>query len=53
MATYLSRPVFAWDLDWTTSPVQRLDYDVQEVGDGLKEELLWGDQTHVIRSWTA
>ena len=55
MATtlYFSRPVFTWDLDWSTSPVQRLDYDIQEVGYGLKETLLWGDQTHVIRGWTA
>jgi hypothetical protein len=50
---YFSRPVFTWDLDWSTSPVQRLDYDIQEVGCGLKETLLWGDQTHVIRGWTA
>jgi len=53
MTTYLSRPVFTWDVDWASSPVQRLDYDIQEVGHGLKEELLWGDQTHVIRSWSA
>ncbi len=53
MITYRSRPVFSWDVDWSTSPIQRLDYDIQEVGYGLKEALLWGDQTHVIRSWSA
>jgi hypothetical protein len=45
--------VFTWNVDWASSPVQRLDYDIQEVGHGLKEELLWGDQSHVIRSWSA
>jgi hypothetical protein len=53
MTTYLSRPVFGWDVDWTSTPVQRLDYDLQEVGHGLKEALFWGDQTNVIRSWSA
>lgn len=53
MTTYLSRPVFGWDVDWTSSPVQRLDYDLQEVGRGLKGALFWGDQTHVTRSWSA
>lgn len=53
MSTYLSRPVFTWGVDWTTTPVQRLDYAVQEVGLGLKEELLWGDQRHVARGWSA
>ena len=53
MSTYLSRPLFLWDVDWTESPVQRLDYDLQEVRFGLKEERFWGDQTHVVRGWSA
>lgn len=53
MTTYLNRPVFAWEVDWSSRPAQRLDYGLQEVGHGLKEELLWSDQAHVARGWSA
>lgn len=49
--TYLSRPIFAWRIDWAESPNFRLDLRLNEVDPGFGEVTFWRDQDFVVHGW--
>lgn len=49
--TYVDRPVFGWEIDWATTPFQRLELVLNEMDAGFGDVAFWRDQLHVVHGW--
>jgi uncharacterized phage protein (TIGR02218 family) len=51
MATYLSRPVWEWPIDWSSQPKGRFSYDLREIALGYGPESYYSPQDHIVNGY--